>query len=755
MLALAGAATAVLTPVAAAVARRADFYDVPHGYKGHARPTPYLGGAAVFAGFLLAAMAGTGGGQRLLAVGACAAGMLALGTLDDRRTVRPRWRVLVEAGAGVVLAVTGHGWEVIGWKPADVVITAAWVIGVVNAFNLMDNLDGAAATLAAVCAAGTGALALAGGDGPLAGLCFALAGACAGFLVHNLASPARIFLGDGGSMTLGLLVAALAATATSRSHLGPSALAAGAMLVGLPILDTVLVVVSRTRAGVPLLTGGRDHLTHRLLARVGSARRVALALGVGQAGLCALAVAGVQRGAPALLGLAVLCLALGAVALGLLESPRWNVRRPLDPLGAPIGLARIISRLNVGGPAIHAISLARELEPLGYRTTLIRGCESPTEGSMDHLAQRLGVRPLRLPALRRDFGWHDVAALPALVAALRRTRPRVVHTHLAKAGVLGRIAALVACPRAVRVHTFHGHSLTGYFSPRRSRVHRWVERFLARRTHRLVAVSEQVRDDLVGLGIAPSERFEVIPLGLDLNPFTVAGEERVRRREALRRSLAIPATATVVTLAARLVPIKRVDRFLRVATMLAASSDVMFLVVGDGELGDELRASAAARALGPRLVWAGWRHDMPDVHFASDVVVLTSDNEGTPVSLIEARAAGVPVVSTAVGGVAAVVGSSEAARLVDPADEAAFARAVQGLLADLPRATAAGNAARAQVARAYSLDALASRLDALYRSLLGPTASSEPPLRIPEPGGFAIDAGEGPPRRGAGPVRSP
>jgi len=395
-----------------------------------------------------------------------------------------------------------------------------------------------------------------------------------------------------------------------------------------------------------------------------------------------------------------------------------NRDSPLSARDEPIRLVRVISRLAVGGPAIQAITLARELEPLGYRTALIRGREEPDEGSLDDLARRLSVRPVRLRGLRRNFGLHDLLALPALVIALRRQRPALVHTHLAKPGTLGRLAALLACPRAVRVHTFHGHSLTGYFSARRSRVLLAVERLLARRTDRLVAVSAEVRDDLVRLGVAPVARFEVVPLGFDLSPLRVPGPERDRRRASLRRELGIEAEATVVTLVARLVPVKRVDRFLRVAAMLDNQRDLRFLVVGDGELREELRASAAARALGDRLVWGGLRRDMADVYFASDLVVLTSDNEGTPVALIEARAAGLPVAATIVGGVGAVVEDGPAGRLVAPGDEAGLATAIAALLDDLPRATAAARAPQDGVVERFSLDALTRRLDELYRGLL-------------------------------------
>jgi glycosyltransferase involved in cell wall biosynthesis len=380
--------------------------------------------------------------------------------------------------------------------------------------------------------------------------------------------------------------------------------------------------------------------------------------------------------------------------------------------GEQIRVARIIARLNIGGPAIQAITLTQRLAPLGYETLLIRGSEAPHEGSMDDLAEELGVRPLRIARMGRELGPGDLAAFLRLVRELRRFRPDVVHTHAAKAGTLGRLAALVPGRGrpSVTVHTFHGHSLTGYFAPRRAALFRRIERFLAKRTTRLIAVSDEVRDDLVRLGVAPAERFEVIRLGLDLSRFDVSDAERAERRAGLRDELGIPAEARVVTLIARLVPIKRVDRFLAVAGRLAAElDDVWFLVAGDGELRDRLRAVPQPA----RIVWAGFRRDIPAVCFASDVVVLTSDNEGTPVSLIEAQAAGVPVVSTRVGGAAAVV-APQSGVLADADDVEAIARAVRVVL----ERTAPAGDPRAHVLQTFSLDRLVADVDELYRRLL-------------------------------------
>jgi glycosyltransferase involved in cell wall biosynthesis len=385
-----------------------------------------------------------------------------------------------------------------------------------------------------------------------------------------------------------------------------------------------------------------------------------------------------------------------------------------------VKVVRIISRLNVGGPAIQAITLTQPLEPFGYQTLLLCGQEDPGEGSMDYLAQELGVRPVRIHSMSRNPGVSDLKALLALVRELRRARPQLVHTHTAKAGMLGRLAALIALPgrRRILVHTFHGHSLTGYFNPKTARIYLAIERALARRTSKLIAVSEEVRDELVSLGVAQRTQFEVIPLGFDLRPFAVQSVDRARLRNALRSELGVSADAKVVTLVARLVPIKRVDRFLRVARLVAERSDASFMIVGDGELGDVLRASVDARWLQDRLSWIGFRRDMPAVCFASDVVALTSDNEGTPVSLIEAQAAGVPVVSTDVGGVRSVVLDGLTGIVASVGDDQALAHAILDILQDTALAERLTVAARVHARNTFSIERLVQDIEQLYAALL-------------------------------------
>jgi UDP-GlcNAc:undecaprenyl-phosphate/decaprenyl-phosphate GlcNAc-1-phosphate transferase len=319
----AGAVTIASTPAAIAIARRTDFYDHPREYRKHASATPLLGGAAVLVGFLIAAVAVGGvSGKHVLIL--CAIGMWVLGTIDDRFAVSPKWRLLAELLAAAALVSSGLGWKTSGGSVFDFVLTVAWVVGLVNAFNLMDNLDGACSTVGSVCAAGIGTLAAIHGLTALAGLSFALAGACAGFLPWNLAGPAKIFLGDGGSMLIGFMVATLSMATARQLNAGDANILTGALLAGLPILDTALVSLSRTRRGVSLLTGGRDHLTHRLLLSAHSARLVALVLASLQASLCGLAIVGDRTDTAILVGLSLMAVTIGAAAIVALDTARWR-----------------------------------------------------------------------------------------------------------------------------------------------------------------------------------------------------------------------------------------------------------------------------------------------------------------------------------------------------------------------------------------------------------------------------------------------
>jgi UDP-GlcNAc:undecaprenyl-phosphate GlcNAc-1-phosphate transferase len=313
-------AALVTVPLAIRVAWRTDFLDRPVGYKKHERATPYLGGAAVMLAFLPAALLLGGGASQFGVIVVCALGLSIVGVVDDRVGLGPLPRVLAEIGAATALWSAGLAWYVSESETVNLLVAIFWVVGVVNAFNLMDNLDGAAGTVGTVSAAGAGVLATVEGDPLLGALALSLAGACGGFLSFNLARPAGIFLGDGGSMPLGFVVAAVVMGISEHAGLGQAAVVAAALFVGLPALDTALVVLSRTRRGTAVLSGARDHLTHRLLRSLHTPRAVALALGLTQATLCVVGLLLFQAASAAVLVFGAMYFMLGVAVILMLDS---------------------------------------------------------------------------------------------------------------------------------------------------------------------------------------------------------------------------------------------------------------------------------------------------------------------------------------------------------------------------------------------------------------------------------------------------
>ena len=311
------------TPLAIRLAHRTAFFDHPVAYKAHGAATPYLGGVAVMAGFLVAAVLFGDATDGYFGLAAAAVGMWLLGTVDDRVSLPPELRVVVEALAAVLLWSQDLGWTCFDSDFLNLMLTTVWVVGLINAFNLMDNMDGATATVAAASVSTLGVWCALEDAEALAALCFGLGGACLGFLPFNLASPSRIFLGDGGSMPIGFLVAALA-MALPTDETGVSAFLEVLPLVGLVALDTCLVIVSRLRRSVPLLTGGRDHVTHRLRTRLPSARAVAFCLGAVQVALGAIAIVAGTLGDVAIAATFAGGTLVGVVALIVLETPAWR-----------------------------------------------------------------------------------------------------------------------------------------------------------------------------------------------------------------------------------------------------------------------------------------------------------------------------------------------------------------------------------------------------------------------------------------------
>lgn len=371
-----------------------------------------------------------------------------------------------------------------------------------------------------------------------------------------------------------------------------------------------------------------------------------------------------------------------------------------------IRVVHVITRTNIGGPAVIAASLLADDRHADVQQSLVRGTPGADEGDYFEGSPLL-VRTTTVHGLGRSpKPLDDLRALVSLVRLLRRERPDVVHTHMAKAGVLGRIAAFVARV-PVRIHTFHGHLLHGYFGALATRVVVATERLMRLVTTHSVVVGSSVHRDLVEAGVVDARRSSVINPGVE--PFVLAD------RSEARRTLGLPVDVDVVMYVGRLAQIKRPDRFLDLADDLAAHRGAVFALVGDGPLGDECRARTART---PNAVALGWQRDLGTLLAAADVVVLCSDNEGVPLLLIEAALAGRPVVTTDVGAVRDVVRDGETGVLVPAGDRAALASAVRSLLADPEMRARLGAAARDRALTELTASSAVDRHVDLYRSLV-------------------------------------
>jgi glycosyltransferase involved in cell wall biosynthesis len=383
---------------------------------------------------------------------------------------------------------------------------------------------------------------------------------------------------------------------------------------------------------------------------------------------------------------------------------------------------RVIARLNVGGPARQAALLHRELRARGFDTVLAYGSVGDDEASLENLLDDDDPTACKIPELGRHIRpLSDVSAFLELLRLVFRERPDIVHTHTAKAGTLGRVAAALynatrrRSRRCLVVHTFHGHVLDGYFGRVGNIAVQTAERVLARLSDCIVTISPAQRKDIVErFRVAPAERVVVVRLGLDLDPYFRIGE--VDPRAPVRDGLA--RDAVVFGCIGRLVPIKDVGTLIHaVAAARETSPSLHVVVVGDGGERPALEGLCQRLGVSDQVRFVGWRQDLPAILAGLDGVVLSSRNEGTPVALIEAMAAARPTVATAVGGVPDVVTHEQTGLLVPPAAPAALATALVRLCRCAEERRRLGTAGR-QAAVEYRQEHLVARIDRVYRTAL-------------------------------------
>ena len=374
----------------------------------------------------------------------------------------------------------------------------------------------------------------------------------------------------------------------------------------------------------------------------------------------------------------------------------------------PIRVMRIIARMNVGGPAVQVSGLMRGFDSRSFDQRLYTGfCAIDEADYLETVAT--DVSAIRILGFGRRVSLRgDLMALISLVAEIRKFKPHVIHTHTAKAGFLGRIASIISMQSSIRVHTFHGHLLNGYFGSFKRSLVVLAESSLALFTDQLLAVGDKVRQDLLKAGIGRKEKFGLMPPGLEIGNLPIKTDSR--------NSFGISNDRLQCAFIGRVTQIKRPDRFLDVvAELKSRGSQINFFIAGDGELLDFCRERIKQEELPVQVL--GWQSNIEKVLSAADMVVLTSDNEGTPLSLIQAGMAGIPVVSTDVGSVPEVV-LQGVTGIVTPLDIQKIADALEKLCLDTELRTKLGSAAQDFTLANFGVKRLVRDHEELYRRLL-------------------------------------
>jgi len=429
-----------------------------------------------------------------------------------------------------------------------------------------------------------------------------------------------------------------------------------------------------------------------------------------------------------------------------IRSSAWTIDRSARAPGQVLKVLRIIARLNVGGPARHVVWLTEGLRANGYDTMLVTGVVPSGEDDMAYLAQSAGITPHVIPQMSREISPRDTLAIWKTFRLMLRERPDLVHTHTAKAGTVGRVAgllyrwltpgALIGKPRACRfVHTYHGHVFHSYYGPAKTKLFLTIERALARFvTDRIIVVSEQQRREVnEDFHVGKPEQFAVVPLGLDLDLFN----DWQSKRNRVRAELNVSEDELLIGIVGRLTEIKNHAMFLlaaaRVKELNRSAGDqrrMRFVIIGDGSLRGTLEKQARQLGLTDDVVFLGTREDPEFFYPALDVVVLTSHNEGTPLTLIEAMACERPVVATAVGGVVDLLGARladgagytvcERGISVESGDVEGFAEGLNRLVRDDGLRKELGGRGHEFVVRNYAKERLLADISRLYEELVKP-----------------------------------
>lgn len=393
-----------------------------------------------------------------------------------------------------------------------------------------------------------------------------------------------------------------------------------------------------------------------------------------------------------------------------------------------IKILRIVARLNIGGPAIHSILLTEGLNKEKFYSILACGSIGPDEADMHYYAAEKKIGLCLIPELKRELDpLKDIAAFRKIYRLIAYEKPDIIHTHTAKAGALGRFAALLYMflhpknKKIILVHTFHGHIFTGYFNFLKSRLFILIEQLLAFFTSKIITVSDSIKKELVSLHISKEDKIEVIPLGLELDRFLQIGGKT--------------GSSLNIDIIGRLVPIKNHRLFLEAAGYVIRNypdAKLRFRIIGDGQLRPELEKYSQELNIQAYVDFLGWQRDLVKIYSDSDIVALTSINEGTPLSLIEAMASARGIVATGVGGVRDLLGREieagiksepgfrilERGIMVKPSDPVSFAKALILLLKEDVLKKDMGTRARGFVKDKFTKERLIRDIESLYSRIL-------------------------------------
>ena len=405
--------------------------------------------------------------------------------------------------------------------------------------------------------------------------------------------------------------------------------------------------------------------------------------------------------------------------------------------GYSITILRIITRLNIGGPAIQAISLSEELSSGEFKSVLIAGQVGSNEEDMSYLASEKGIEPILIKELGREISFFDdIKAILSLRSLIIKFKPDIVHTHTAKAGALGRLATIsvnLFCRKRKKiriVHTFHGHVFHSYFNKYKTWIFILVEKFLGRFTDRIIVISTSQKEDICyRFGIVDEKKTKIIPLGFNLSIFKKDEEERINIRKKFLKEIELD--SFVVGIVGRLTGVKNHSLLLQALYILKNQKRIrklICMIVGDGELKEDLKSEVAELGLDELVVFTGWQKDMAIIYKAFDAVILTSKNEGTPVAIIEAMASGIPAAATDVGGVRDLFGKIEEKTeqgfsigengiLMESDNLEAVAGAVLYLINEKEMVESMARKAQNYVRKNYSFERLSDDIKSLYREL--------------------------------------